>query len=69
MTTGWIVPPLDEREDCHTCFCLGLKLPTVEQFAFERCKEALTHRIVIGVTDRSHGRTDIRFLASQAEGD
>ena len=69
MAPSRIVPTPDELEDRHSGLDLGLELAPVEQLAFERREEALAHRIVIGITDRSHGWTDAGFLASQAEGD
>ncbi len=69
MAPSRIVPALDELEDRHSGLGLGLELAPVEQLAFERREEALAHRIVISITDRSRGWPDAGFLASQAEGD
>ena len=49
-----IVPALDEGEDGHAGFGLGLELPSVKELAFERGEEALTHGIVVGVANGSH---------------
>ena len=68
MTPAWIVPALDEAEDCHPSFALRLELSPVEEFTFELGEEALAHRIVVGIPHRSHGWSDTGFLASQAKG-
>ena len=69
MSARRIVPTFDELEDGHARLRLGAELAPVEQLAFEGGEEALAHRVVVGVTDRSHGRPHAGLLASQAEGD
>ena len=46
MTAMGVVPTLDEFEDGHAGLALGFKATAVEQFAFERGKEALAHRVI-----------------------
>ena len=58
MAAAGVVPSLNEAEDRHASFSLGLGLATVEQFAFEGGEKTLPHRFVVGVADRSmDGRT------------
>lgn len=40
----------------------------IEQLALERREEALAHRIVVGIADRSHRRADAHLAAPLAEG-
>lgn len=49
-----IVPAFDELEDCHAGLALGFEAAAVEQFAFERSKEALAHRVIEATADRAH---------------
>ena len=59
---------LDEREHCPPGFYLILEAPPIKKLALQRGEEALAHRIVIGIADRSHGRPDAGLLASDAKG-
>src|SRR5215208_3143319 len=67
MTAGWIVPALNEAEDGHFCLCLGCEPASGQQFAFQCCKEALAHRVIVGISDRSHGRAYTGLAAPAAE--
>src|ERR1700761_6403853 len=64
----WVVPALDPLKHRHLGFRLTLEAPTIEYFAFQRGKEALRHRVVIGVPDGSHRWHDPSFAAALAEG-
>lgn len=66
MAPTRIVPAFDELDDRHASLGLGLELAPVEQFAFEHREEALTHRVVICIADRSNGRTHTGLFAAQA---
>ena len=68
MPARWVVPSFDELEACDAGFSLCLELPTIQQFAFERCEEALAHGVVIAIANRSHRWTNTHFFAAQAEG-
>jgi hypothetical protein len=54
MPPARIVETLDELEHRGPRLRLRLEPPPVEQLALKRCKEALGHRVVMGVADRSH---------------
>jgi hypothetical protein len=69
LTLSWILQTLYELEDGGAGPRLVGELLPVEQFAFERRKDALSHGVVIGVADRAHRRSDFGFLAPQSEGD
>jgi hypothetical protein len=64
-----IIPALNELEDGESCFALSLEAMLDEQLALERRVEALAHRIVVAVANRTHRRTDTRFATALAEGD
>ena len=69
MTAMGIVPAFDELEDCHAGLDLGFEAAAVEQFAFERGKEALAHRVIEAIADRAHRRPHAGLAAALAEGD
>jgi len=54
MAAMRVIPPLDELEDCYGCFDLGFEAAAVEQFAFERGKEAFAHRVIEAIADGTH---------------
>ena len=64
-----IVPALDEVEDREPGFALILEPARNEQLAFQRCIEALAHRVVEAITDRAHRRPNPGFLATLAKCD
>ena len=68
MTPPRVVPPFDERE--HRRPRLGVRRPlrAVEQLALQRREEALGHRVVEAVADRTHRRRHAPFLTAGAEG-
>jgi len=55
MAAMRVIPPLDELEDCDACFDLGFEAAALEQFAFERGKEAFAHRVIEAIADGTHG--------------
>ena len=67
MPARGVVPSLDELEASDAGLSLCLELPTIQQFAFERCEETLAHGVVIAITDRSHRRAHTHFLAAQTK--
>src|SRR6266446_5361461 len=62
-----VVPAFDEAEAGHLRLGLRRKAATLQQLAFEGREEALAHRVVVGVADRSHRRPHAGFLAAFAE--
>ena len=69
MAPSRIVPALDELEDGHPCFGMRPEPPALEQLAFEGREEALAHRIVVAIPDRSGGGAHAGVPASLAEGE
>src|SRR5580658_2489560 len=67
VTTMRVVPTFDPLEHRHPGFSLAMEAASAQQFALERGKEALSHGIVVGITDRSHRRHHAGFSASLAE--
>ena len=56
MAAMRVIPPLDELEDCYACLDLGFEAAAVEQFAFERGKEASAHRVIEAIADGTQPR-------------
>src|SRR5712691_1487246 len=69
MAAMGVVPALDELKHGHARFDLGFEAAAVEQFAFERGKEALAHRVIEALTDRAHRGSHAGLAAALAEGD
>src|SRR5713226_7077214 len=69
MAAVRIVPTLDEFEDGHARFYLGFEAAAVEQFAFERGKEALAHRVIEAIADGAHRGPHAGLAAALAEGE
>lgn len=46
-----VVEAFDVVEDGELCFVLVAEASAIEQLAFQRCEEALAHRVVIRVTN------------------
>ena len=67
MASVWVVPAFDEFKSGDSGFPLSLEMVTVDQFAFERGKEALAQGIVIGVADGTHRRTHTCLPAAPTE--
>ena len=65
----WIVPALDELEDCELCLGVRAKCCAIDEFTFECRKEALTHCVVVAIADRTHRRTDTGLLTAPPERD
>ena len=64
-----IVPALDELEDCELRLGMRAECCAIDEFTFECRKEALTHCVVVAITDRSHRRTDTGLLTASSERD
>src|SRR5713101_8642978 len=69
MAAMGVVPALDELKHGHARFDLGFEAAAVEQFAFERGKEALAHRVIEAIADRAHRGSHAGLAAALAEGD
>src|SRR5678815_3663594 len=69
VTASRVVPSLDLSEQSHARLGLGLEAPAVDQFAFQARKEALRHRVVVGVADTAHRGTNAHLRAALPEGD
>src|ERR1700724_998766 len=67
MQSHRVVPAFDKGEAGDLRLGLRRKAATFQQLAFEGREEALAHRIVVGVADRSHRRPHTGFLATFAE--
>lgn len=52
-----VVPALDEAGDRELCLGLRAEATPLQEFALECCKEALSHRVIMGVADRAHQRS------------
>ena len=63
-----VVPTLDPFKHSHLGFRLSFKPTTVQKFALERGKEALGHRVVVGVAHRAHRGHYAGLAASLAKG-
>jgi len=63
-----VVPALDPLEHRHLGIRLALEAPPIEHLTFQGGEEALRHRVVVGVPDRSHRGHDTGFPAPLAEG-
>ncbi len=50
----WVVPAFDPSEQGAPRVIMRGKVRTHQQLAFERCKEAFTHGVVISIARRSH---------------
>ena len=48
---------------------MGFEGVFFQQLTFQRCKEALRHRVIKAISDRSHGWSYPQFPAAIAEGD
>src|SRR5206468_1982086 len=67
MPTVRIVEAFDELEDGIARLGLRLEPAASQQLAFQRGKETLGHRIVIGIAHASHRRPHTRFTAAVAK--
>jgi hypothetical protein len=63
LAPGWIVPALNEREDCHR----GLGFCSEEEFTFQRLEEALAHCVVTGIADGPHAGPNACLFAARSE--
>jgi len=64
-----IVEAFDVLEHCGFRFGLGLEVMSIQQLTFQAREEALGHRIVEAIANRSHRGTNAELLAAFAEGD
>src|SRR5229473_954222 len=64
-----VVPAFDELEDCHAGLALGFEAAAVEQFTFERGKEALAHRVIEAIADGARRGSHAGLAAALAEGE
>src|ERR1700736_1257321 len=62
-----VVPAFDEAEASGLRLGLRRKAAAFQQLAFESREEALAHRVVVGVADRSHRWPHAGFVAAFAE--
>src|SRR5262245_22494272 len=69
MSPSRVVPAFDVAEERDARFSLALEGTAIEQFALETGKEALRHRVVVGVADAAHGRTHAELCAALTERD
>ena len=63
-----VVPTLDPGEDRRLRFGLAPPGAPGDQLALQRGKEALGHRVVVGIAHRAHRRAHAHLLAATAEG-
>lgn len=59
MPTVLVIPAFDEAEYGKWCFGLRVGAPPIQDLALQRCEEALSHCVVVGVADGTSGRTPI----------
>jgi hypothetical protein len=67
MPAAWVVPPLDVCEQREVCFRLGHPAAPIDQFTLECGEEALGHRVVVGIADRTHRMSQAHLSAAVAE--
>ena len=48
---------------------MGAEGRTIDELAFKGREEALTHRVIVAITHRTHGGSDTGLLAASPEGD
>ena len=68
VTPAGVVEALDEVEHGEFGFGAVDEARPIEQLAFERGEEALAHRVVVAVADRSHRRSDARVTTPASKG-
>src|ERR1700722_5145059 len=64
-----VVPAFDELEHRDFGVSAGREAPTDEQLALKRSVEALAHRVVVAIPNRTHRRPDACFPTTLPEGD
>ena len=69
MSAGWVIPTFNELEDRHAGLGLGTECVTIEQFALQRCEEALAQGVVIAITRRTHRGAHTGLLAASSKAD
>ena len=63
-----VVPRFNPAKDIQPGLRRGGPASAVYKFALQRGKEALGHGVVIRITHRAHGWTDLHLLAALAKG-
>ena len=69
MTAVRIVETLNEGKHRTASLDLALEARAIEKLAFEGSEEALTHGVVIRITNRAHRRTHASLAAAATEFD
>ena len=64
-----VVPSLDELEDREFRLRMRGEGRAINELAFKGREEALTHRVNVAITHRTHGGSDNDLLAASPEGD
>ena len=64
MAAMRIVPTFNELKHSSSCLIPGPEFIPIQQLAFQRGKETFTECVIVTISNRSHGRPDIRFPAS-----
>src|SRR5258706_4989960 len=54
MTAATVIPALDIAEDLVARLGRGCELTAMGELALDRCKEALRHRVIVGIPRRTH---------------
>ena len=60
-----VVPSFNPGEDRQPGLGLRLPDPAINELILQRRKEAFRHRVVIGISQRPHGRAHIHFLGKR----
>ena len=68
MTARRVVPSLDPGKYLQPGARLGFPLAPCDELTLQRGKEALSHGVVVSITDRAHGGAHIHLLAPVAKG-
>ena len=69
MAAARVVEAFDELKDGKCSFTRSFETMADEQFAFERRIEALAHRVVVAISNRSHRGKDAGLFTALSEGD
>ena len=69
MPSVGVVPAFNESEDLPASNRVRIEAGAIDELTFERCKEALTHRVVVAVADRTHRWSDAFVEAAFPESD
>ena len=69
MPTMRIVPALDELKHRAASFDRRVECAAVEQLTFQRGEETLAQRVVVAITDGTHGRAHAGVATALPEGE